>query len=285
VRPLGEQTTLVTGATDGLGRSVARELASAGATVLLHGRSGRRLEETLREIRDATGNDRVHSHLADLSSLEQVRRLAEEVERDHPRLDLLVNNAGIGAGSRGSRREESADGYELRFAVNYLAPFLLTHLLLPLLRRSAPARIVNVASAGQAPIDFHDVMLERRYDGMRAYAQSKLAQVMFSLELAERLRAEGADVDVTVNAVHPASLMNTKMVYESFGRTMSTIEAGVEATMRVATAPELDGVTGRYFDRLREGLAHPQAYDEEARRRLWKLSEELVGLTAPARPG
>jgi NAD(P)-dependent dehydrogenase (short-subunit alcohol dehydrogenase family) len=274
---------LVTGATDGLGRGVARELATRGATVLLHGRSSQRLEESMREIGNATGNDRLHSYLADLSSLDHVHGLANEVERDHPRLDLLVNNAGIGAGSRGTAREESADGYELRFAVNYLAGFLLTHLLLPLVRRSAPARIVNVASAGQAPIDFHDVMLERRYDGMRAYAQSKLAQVMFSFELAERLRADG--VDVTVNALHPASLMNTKMVYESFGRTMSTVEEGVEATMRVATSPELDGVSGRYFDRLREGLAHPQAYDEEARRRLWKLSEELAGLAVPARPG
>jgi NAD(P)-dependent dehydrogenase (short-subunit alcohol dehydrogenase family) len=276
------QTTLVTGATDGLGRRLARELAFEGATVLLHGRSAQRLEESVREIRDATGSDRVHSFVADFSSLEQVRRLGEEVERDHPRLDLLVNNAGIGGGGRRGMREESADGFELRFAVNYLAPFLLTRLLLPLLRRSAPARIVNVASAGQAPIDFADVMLERRYDGMRAYAQSKLAQVMFSFELAERLRAEG--VDVTVNVLHPASLMNTKMVYESFGYTMSTVEEGVEATMRVATSPELDGVTGRYFDRLREAQAHPQAYDEKARRRLWGLSEELVGLTAPARP-
>jgi NAD(P)-dependent dehydrogenase (short-subunit alcohol dehydrogenase family) len=282
VRPLGEQTTLVTGATDGLGRRLVRELASGGATVLLHGRSARRLEESVREIRDATGSDRVHSYLADLSSLEQVRRLAEEVERDHARLDLLVNNAGIGGGGGRSRREESVDGHELRFAVNYLAQFLLTHLLLPLLRRSAPARIVNVASAGQAPIDFDDVMLERHYDGMRAYAQSKLAQVMFTFELAERLRADG--VVVTVNALHPASLMNTKMVYESFGYTMSTVEEGVEATMRVAASAELDGVTGRYFDRLREAQAHPQAYDEKARRRLWSLSEELVGLRAPARP-
>lgn len=274
---------LVTGATDGLGRRLARELASRGATVLLHGRSRERLEDSVREIRDATGSDALHSYLADFSSLEEVRRLATEIERDHDRLDLVVNNAGIGAGRRGSGREESADGYELRFAVNYLAPFLLTSLLLPLLRRSAPARIVNVASAGQAPIDFHDVMLERRYDGMRAYAQSKLAQVMFSFELAERLGAEG--VDVTVNALHPASLMNTKMVYESFDRTMSTVEEGVEATMRCLTSPDLDGVSGRYFDRLREALAHPQAYDEEARRRLWKLSEELVGLSVPTQRG
>jgi NAD(P)-dependent dehydrogenase (short-subunit alcohol dehydrogenase family) len=278
VRPAGEQTMLVTGATDGLGRRLARELAARGATVLLHGRSGRRLEESVREIREATGNDRLHTYLADLASLDQVRRLAKEVERDHERLDLLVNNAGIGGGTRPSQREESADGYELRFAVNYLAPFLLTHLLLPLLRRSAPARIVNVASAGQAPIDFHDVMLERRYDGMRAYAQSKLAQVMFTFELAERLEADGDGV--TVNALHPASLMNTKMVYESFGYTMSTVEDGVEAAMRVATSSELDSVTGRYFDRLRDAQAHPQAYDGAARGRLWRLSEELVGSAA-----
>jgi NAD(P)-dependent dehydrogenase (short-subunit alcohol dehydrogenase family) len=277
--PAGEQTTMVTGATDGLGRLVARELAARGGAVLIHGRSASRIDETLREIRDATSNDRLQGYLADFSSLEEVRRLAGEVERDRPRLDLLVNNAGIGGGTRPSEREESADGYELRFAVNYLAPFLLTRLLVPLLERSAPARIVNVASAGQAPIDFDDVMLERRYDGMRAYAQSKLAQVMFTFDLAERLQADGAEV--TVNALHPASLMNTKMVYESFGYTMSTVEEGVEATLRLASSPELDGVTGRYFDRLREAQAHPQAYDGDARGRLWRLSEELVGMTAP----
>jgi NAD(P)-dependent dehydrogenase (short-subunit alcohol dehydrogenase family) len=280
VRPFGEQTALVTGATDGLGRRLARELAARCAEVLVHGRSAARLDETLREIRDATGSDELRAYCADFSSLEQVRRLAEEVERDHDRLDLLVNNAGIGGGTRASGREESADGYELRFAVNYLAPFLLTQLLLPLIRRSAPARIVNVASAGQAPLDFADVMLERGYSGMRAYAQSKLALVMFSFELAERLRAEGSDV--AVNALHPASLMNTKMVYESFGYTLSTVEEGLEATLRLATSSELEGVTGRYFDGLQDALAHPQAYDEEARDRLWRLSEELVGLTAPA---
>jgi NAD(P)-dependent dehydrogenase (short-subunit alcohol dehydrogenase family) len=272
--------TLVTGATDGLGRRLAHELAVRGAAVLVHGRSGRRVEETVRELRDATGADRLHSYVADLSSLDQVRRLAEEVEEDHERLDVLVNNAGIGAGKDSARREESTDSYELRFAVNYLAPFLLTQLLLPLLRRSAPARIVNVASAGQAPIDFDDVMLERRYDGMRAYAQSKLALVMFSFELSERLRA-GGDV-VSVNALHPASLMKTKMVYESFGYTMSTVDEGVEATLRLAISPEVEGVTGRYFDRLRDSLAHAQAYDQEARRELWRLSEELVGLPASA---
>jgi NAD(P)-dependent dehydrogenase (short-subunit alcohol dehydrogenase family) len=273
VRPVDRQTILVTGATDGLGRALAGELASRGARVLLHGRSEERLEETQRDLGAPA------TYMADFSSLEDVRGLAAAIERDHERLDVLVNNAGIGGG-RG-KREESADGYELRFAVNYLAPFLLTNLLLPLLRRSAPARIVNVASAGQAPIDFDDVMLGRRYDPIRAYSQSKLAQIMFTFELAERLEAEGAGV--TVNALHPASLMNTKMVYESFGYTMSTVEDGVKATLRLAISPELEGVTGRYFDRLREARPHRQAEDAEACRRLWQLSEQLTrpGRRAP----
>jgi NAD(P)-dependent dehydrogenase (short-subunit alcohol dehydrogenase family) len=274
MRPVQQQTVLVTGATDGLGRALARELAGRGATVLLHGRDQERLEETRREIEQATGNDRLDSHRADLSSLQQVRRLGREVAEQQARLDILVNNAGI-AGE--GPRELSADGVELRFAVNYLAPFLLTHLLLPLLRRSAPARVVNVSSVGQAPIDFDDVMLERGYDGLRAYRQSKLAQVMFTFELAERLRAAG-EPGVTVNALHPATLMNTKMALQTFGYVMSTIQDGVEATLRLAVAPELEGVSGRYFDRLREARANAQAYDRAARRRLWSLSMALAGL-------
>ena len=278
MRPIEEQTVLITGATDGLGRALVHELASRGATVLLHGRDQARLSDTSRAIREATGNDRLVAYRADFSALEQVRRLATEVLSEQGRLDLLINNAGIGAGGRRAPREESADGYELRFAVNYLAPFLLTVLLLPLLRRSAPARIVNVASVGQAPIDFDDVMLERAYDGWRAYRQSKLAQVIFTFELARRLRAADQQ-DVTVNALHPATLMNTKMVYESVGYTMSTIEDGLEATLRLAVSPQLDGVTGAYFDGLQPARADEQAYDLTARQRLWRLSEELVGLT------
>jgi NAD(P)-dependent dehydrogenase (short-subunit alcohol dehydrogenase family) len=279
MRPVEDQTILVTGATDGLGRALAWELAARGATVLLHGRSTARLEDTRREIQEATGSDRLRTYRADLASLEQVRRLGREVTGERQRLDGLVNNAGIAGGGP---RQDSADGYELRFAVNYLAPFLLTELLLPLLRRSAPARIVNVASVGQVPIDFDDVLLERGYDPMRAYRQSKLAQVMFTFELAERLRAAG-DSGVTVNALHPATLMNTKMALESFGYAMSTIEDGVEATLRLVVAPELDGISGRYFDRLDESRANPQAYDADARRRLWRLSAALTGLDD--RPG
>jgi NAD(P)-dependent dehydrogenase (short-subunit alcohol dehydrogenase family) len=276
MRPVEEQTILITGATDGLGRALAHGLASRGATVLLHGRSETRLSDTARAIREATASDRLRTYLADFSSLEEVRRLGERALTREDRLDVLINNAGIGTGPAGAPRQESADGYELRFAVNYLAPFLLTNLLLPLLRRSAPARIVNVASAGQAPIDFDDVMLERRYDGWRAYGQSKLAQVMCTFELAERLRSTGED-GVTVNALHPATFMHTKMVLESVGHAASTVEDGVEATLRLALSAELEGVTGRYFDRMREAQAEDQAYDPRACSRLWSLSEELAG--------
>jgi NAD(P)-dependent dehydrogenase (short-subunit alcohol dehydrogenase family) len=266
---------LVTGATDGLGKRVARDLASTGATLLLHGRSEERAGTAVCEIREETGNDALRYYLADFSSLDEVRRLSEEVSAGHDRLDVLVNNAGIGAGGRGdTERDLSRDGHELRFAVNYLAPFLLTRLLLPLLRRSEPARIVNVASAGQSPIDFDDPMLERGYGGMRAYSQSKLAQVMFTFDLAEELAGTG----VTVNALHPASLMDTKMVFEAFGSAMSTVQEGADATVRLAAAPELEGVTGKYFDGEQEAQADAQAYDREARQALRRLSEELTGL-------
>ncbi len=279
LRPIEDQVILITGATDGLGKATARELASQRATVLLHGRDRARGEATLREIRPASGNDHLRFSLADFSSLTQVRRLAEEVQAHHDRLDVLINNAGIGGGTPTSQRQESQDGFELCFAVNYLAPFLLTHLLLPLLRRSAPARIVNVASAGQAPIDFDDVMLKRHYTPLCAYRQSKLAQIMFTFELADRLREQG-ESGVTVNALHPASLMPTKMVFEMFGRTMSTLDEGTEATARLAVSPELEGVTGRYFEGTRESRAHDQAYDPEASRRLWLISEQLCGLAS-----
>ena len=269
MRNLPEAIVLVTGATDGLGRRVALELAERGAMVLLHGRSRERCEAVLEEVRRQTGSEGSRYYLADLSSLAAVRKLAEQIVSEHDRLDVLVNNAGVIA----REREETEDGLELTFAVNYLAHFLLTNLLLPLLRCSAPARVVNVASAGQSRVDFRDVMLERGYDAIRAYTQSKLAQVMFTLDLAERLQSTG----VTVNALHPATLMDTKMVLETFGRTSSTVREGADATVRLAVSPELEEVTGRYFDGTRTTRANRQAYDAEARKRLWNLSEELCG--------
>ena len=269
MRDAAEATILVTGATDGLGKRVARELAAKGTTVLLHGRSPERLEATLEELRGQTSSQKVGSYLADLSSLAAVRDLADRILSEYDRLDVLVNNAGIIV----QERKESEDGYELTFAVNYLSHFLLTSLLLPLLKDSAPARVVNVASAGQSPIDFDDPMLERGYDAMRAYSMSKLAQIMFTFELAERL----SDTGVSVNALHPASLMDTKMVQDTFGYTMSTVEEGTEAVVRLAVSQEVEGVTGRYFDGTREARADGQAYDKEARQTLWELSEELCG--------
>jgi NAD(P)-dependent dehydrogenase (short-subunit alcohol dehydrogenase family) len=263
---------LVTGSTDGLGRAVAKELAGRGATVLLHGRDAAKGDAAVREIASATGNERLAFYLADFGALDHVRELPGRVLAEHDRLDVLVNNAGLGAGR--SERELSEDGHELRFAVNYLAPFLLTHLLEPLLVQSAPARIVNVSSAGQAPIDFDDVMLERSYSGVQAYTQSKLALVMLTFDLAEQLR----DHEVTANALHPGTFMPTKMVLDAGISPVDSLESGVEATMRLVADPELNEVTGSYFERKRDALAHPQAYDDDARRRLRELSAGLVGL-------
>lgn len=280
MRPLDQQTILVTGATDGLGRGLATELAAGGATVLIHGRDDGKGAATIDEIRAQTGNDNLRWLRADLSSLQEVRGLADQVSGQTARLDALVNNAGIGSTIDGDgRRAESRDGYELRFAVNYLAGYLLTRLLLPLIERSAPARIVNVSSAGQAPIDFEDVMLEHDYEGFRAYCQSKLAQVMFTFDLADELR----DRDVTTTCLHPATFMPTKMVLDRGVQPVSSLEQGVRATLRLVADPELDGVTGRYFNGQQPASPHPQASDPGARRQLRELSDRLVGLS-PAEP-
>src|SRR3954447_9300106 len=264
------RTVLIPGATDGLGRALAADLAGRGARVLVHGRDERRVDEAAREG-GAAG-----AYVADLASLAAVRRLAAEVARDHDALPVLVSNAGIGTTlPGGGARMESADGFELRFAGNSLAGFLLTRLLEPLLIAAGPgARIVNVASAGQTPIDFDDVMLERDYSGTRAYCQSKLAQVMSTFDLAERLRGDG----VTANALHPATYMPTKIVLDARGSPASTLAEGVAATARLAADPALENVTGRYFNRTREARADDQAYDADARRRLWELSERLTRL-------
>ena len=273
MRPLDEQTILITGSTDGLGEATAERLLRLGATVLVHGRSPQKLERALAKL----GADRgapVRGLLADLGSLEHVRRLARDVEREADRLDVLVNNAGVAIMDR---RRESKDRFELTFAVNYLSHFLLTAELLPLLRRSTTGRIVNVSSIAQAAVDFEDPMGESSYEGFRAYSQTKLAQIMFTFELAERLRRAG-EARITVNAVHPATLMDTQMLRKSFSRAgTADVSKGVQSLSRLVADPALDDVSGRYFDRLEEGAAQPQAYDPEARRRLWELSEELAG--------
>jgi NAD(P)-dependent dehydrogenase (short-subunit alcohol dehydrogenase family) len=270
---LADRTILITGSTDGVGRHVALELAAAGARVLIHGRNRERAEAVMGEIRKR-GNDTSVFYPADLSSLGEVRDLAAAVRRGHERLDVLVNNAGIGSRSGGAQRRTSAEGYEVRFAVNYLAGVLLTRLLLPLIVASAPARIVNVASAGQRPIDFDDVMLTRGYDGSRAYTQSKLAQIMFTFDLAHELKESG----VTVNCLHPATYMDTTMVREGGVSPISTVDEGAAAILNLVLSPDLEGRTGLYFDRQRISRANPQAYDEGARGRLRALTLKLIGL-------
>jgi NAD(P)-dependent dehydrogenase (short-subunit alcohol dehydrogenase family) len=242
---------LLTGATDGLGHALARELVARGHEVVVHGRSRERAEAVAGEIGGA------EVVVADFARLDDVRGLRVQG------IDVLVNNAGIIA----AERRLSEDGIELTFQVNHLAGFLLTLQMLP-------PRTVNVASVGQLAPDFDDLMLERGYDGLRAYRQSKLCQIMFTFELAARRP------DLVVNALHPASLMDTKMARDTFGRTLSTVAEGVEAT---AALVERDDVTGRYFDGLRESRADAVAYDEAARRRLWDVSAELTSAPPLAR--
>ena len=264
---------LVTGSTDGVGRFVAERLGADGWDVIVHGRDAERGRAVVATIAAVGGGARFLS--ADLSDLAAVRGLAEQVAKAAPRLDLLINNAGIGAGGPGAQRQVNAAGVELRFAVNYLAGFALTMHLLPLLRKSAPARIVNVASVGQRAIDFDDVMLERGYSGGRAYMQSKLAQVMFTFELAARLKETG----VTVNCLHPATYMATTMVRQAGATPWSTVEEGGQAILQLAASPAVEGRSGFYFNGIEESRADRQAYDAKARARLWALSLQLAGLS------
>ncbi|MEU6421394.1 SDR family NAD(P)-dependent oxidoreductase [Streptomyces spiralis] len=270
-----ERTILITGATDGLGRALALELASAGHELILHGRSPDKGAALLTEIRERTGNERIGYELADFSSLKDIGSLADRVLARHDRLHVLVNNAGIGAQPE---RQVSQDGHELTFQVNYLATYVLSCRLAPLLVASAPARIVNVSSAGQAPVDFDDVMLEHDWSGVQAYCQSKLAQISLTVDLAEHLAGTG----VTVNALHPATYMPTKMVTV---HPQSTVEEGVRNTARLVTGRDGAETTGRYFERGRPARAGLQSYDPEARARLRALSRTLTGVPFPATPG
>jgi NAD(P)-dependent dehydrogenase (short-subunit alcohol dehydrogenase family) len=268
-----EVVVLITGATDGLGKLTTHRLAARGMTVLLHGRNPEKGRAVVEEIQQATGNRRLRYYNADLASLRETAEMAKTITADHSRLNILINNAGIGPKSPDSPREESPDGHEKFLAVNYLSGYLLTNRLLPLLRQSAPSRIINVASIGQHPIDFEDVMLHRDYDDARAYRQSKLAQIMFTFDLA----AEMKDSGVTVNCLHPGTLMNTAMVFNStyFPGPMTSVEHGADALEYLTLSPDLRDVTGAYFDGKKVATANPQAYDVEARTRLRELSESL----------
>lgn len=258
---------LVTGSTDGLGREVARRLGARGDNVIVHGRDVDRGEALVREI-ESSGAGSARFYRADFGSLANVRELASQIRRDYDRLDVLINNAGILTSP--NRRPVSEDGHELHFQVNYLAGVLLTRELLPLLHQSRPARIINVASRSSAPLQFSDIMLEGGYTTSRAYGQSKLAQVMFTFDLAEELDGSG----ITVNAIHPATRMDTDLVRDGGMRPRSTIDEGADAVVWLIDSAEAG--TGRFFDGQAEARARAQAYDADVRSRLAELTERLL---------
>jgi NAD(P)-dependent dehydrogenase (short-subunit alcohol dehydrogenase family) len=283
VGPLAGETVLVTGGTGGIGRATALGLATMGAHLAITGRDRERTEGAAREIR-AIGGGQVDVFVADLSSQSEVRRLAVEVLQTYPRIDVLVNNVG----GYWNTRHVTADGLEHTFALNHLAPFLLTNLLLDQLKQSAPARVVTVSSNAHATgrIDFDDLQGERSYSGSKAYNQSKLANVLFTYELARRLQPSA----VTANALHPG-VVSTSFGAEDprgiqrliipFARPfMKTPAQGAATSIHLASAPDLEHVTGSYFVNSKPKRSSKPSYDETVAARLWQVSADLVGLTA-----
>lgn len=267
---------LVTGATSGIGREIAAGLARMGATVVLSGRDRAKCESAVKEI----GGD-TSCLVADLSSQAAVRQLASDFAKEHPALHVLVNNAGIFV----AERETTIDGIERTLAVNHLAPFLLTNLLLDSLKSSAPARIVTTSSVAHkgTRMNFDDIQLERSYGGIRAYSQSKLANILFTRELARRL----ADTQVTANCFHPGGVrtglmrgnpLRYRATWAAAGPFMLSPEKGADTGVYLASSPEVEGVTGKYFVKRKEEQPSNAALGDEAASRLWKLSEELTGL-------
>lgn len=267
--PLAGQVILVTGSTGGLGREVALELGEMGAHLIIHGRNAERGAEVVAEI-DAMGTGGARFYQADFESLDEIRAMAAAILDQYDRLDVLVNNAGVWP--EGEVRRITQDGYELGMQVNHLSGFLLTHLLMPLLEASTPARIVNVASTAQTPMDFDDLMIANNYSDGRSYGQSKLAQILFTFELAERLEGTG----IAVNALHPATMMNTNMVLGRGAQARSSVDEGMAAVVNLVASPDLG--SGGYFNGDNPSQANAQAHDAAARERLWDMSLELTGL-------
>lgn len=269
---MSASTIFITGATDGIGKLTATDLAKRNkdAVILVHGRNKVKLDKVVDEIKQADNNRHIEGYVADLSSMNEVRLLARDVSSTHPEINILINNAGAGFAAP----RYGKDNLETRMAVNYLAPFLLTQLLLPAIKKGAPSRIVNVASAGQSPIAFDDFMLEKNFDGVTAYMRSKLALIMFTMDLAAELKED----NVTVNCLHPGTYLDTNMVNEAGIQPHGTAQSGADATVFLATSPELIHVTGKYFHVKKEAKANAQAYDMNARKQLRTITLQLTGL-------
>ncbi len=276
------KTVLVTGATGGIGKVTALELARMGANVCIVARNKSKGEATLEEIKKATGNANCELFVGDLSSMNDVRRVAQEFKAKHDKLHVLVNNAG----GMFDTRQTTVDGMEYTFAFNHLAYFLLTNLLLDTLKASAPSRVISVSSAIQAngKINFDDLMGEKRYSGFGAYSASKLANVMFTYALSRRLKGAG----VTINALHPGVVGTTgfgnntggimKLVFLLIKRFALSPEKGAETTVYLASSNEVEGVTSKYFDKKKAVPSSALSMDEAAQERLWTESAKLVGL-------
>jgi len=265
---------LITGSTDGIGRQAALELAKTGVTVLVHGRSATRGKIVLEQIRRESRNDNLGLFIADFASLKQVRQMADEIVQKHARLDVLVNNAGIYM----KQRQLTEDGFETTFAVNHLAPFLLTNLLLNLLKQSAPSKIINVSSMAHqgSRLDFDNLQGEKHYAPYEAYSTSKLANLLFNYELARRLDNTG----VTVNALHPG-VIATKMLKASFGSFGgSPVEEGATRIAYLIGNPATETVSGKYFLKDKEQTSSPLSRDKELQQRFWQFSERLVELNS-----
>jgi len=282
---MGGKTVLITGGTSGIGKATAVALAAMDANVLITGRNAERGEAAVEEIKDRSHSGSVELMLADLSVQSEVRRLAETFLARHDRLDVLANNAGLVQ----SKRTETLDGIETTLAINHLAPFLLTNLLLDCLKESAPSRVVTVSSEAQrwGSMDFGDLQSRRRYRGFPVYGMTKLANIMFTYELAERLKEKG----VTANCLHPGSVgtnfgQNNRgpmaLFFRAFKPFMRSPEQGADTLIWLASSPEVDGVSGKYFSDRKEIEAKNIAYDPDARRRLWEVSEDLTGLKVAA---
>ncbi len=271
VSPSPEQRViLVTGSTGGLGRETALALARGGDHVIVHGRNVQRAHQVIQEIEE-DGRGSARFYRADFASLEETKGLAIAILADYDRLDVLINNAGVLLPDQEERRV-TEDGYELHFQVNYLAGYVLTGMLLPLLEASAPSRVVNVAS-GQRPLDFDDLMLANDYNGLEAYFRSKNAQIMMTFAM----EADLSKHSISINALFPSGLMNTDMVIEAGFEPQSSVETGRDALLQLVND---DVGTGKFFNVFEVGEAIPQASDIEAQQQLMRVSEELTSVRA-----